>query len=142
MKKRWVLDPHSGGTKIPDAVQQETTRRLLAYAAKRYKGRYARLDIRFKGQFCYIDAYQEPDKSQKPYPGSGETVAEFHERLRNTPIHLFRLRYCGPHHGPKCWSLGFYTYSHEKYEPSFFRSGEMYGTAEEGLDVGAVYLEG
>ncbi|HEY3351715.1 MAG TPA: hypothetical protein VGQ83_00575 [Polyangia bacterium] len=34
------------------------------------------------------------------------------------------------------------TYSHEKYEPTFFASGELVGTPEEGLDVGAVYLQG
>ncbi len=33
------------------------------------------------------------------------------------------------------------TYSHERYEPSFFASGEQHGTPEEGLDVGAVYLD-
>jgi hypothetical protein len=136
-----VIDPHSGGSKIPEAVQRETTQRLLASAEKRFKRHYARLDIRYKGQFCYVDAYQEPDPSQKPYLRSGETVAQARDRLRNTPIHLCRLRYCGPHRGPGCWSLGFYTYSHEKYEPCAFRSGEMYGTVEEGLDVADVYLE-
>jgi hypothetical protein len=44
--------------------------------------------------------------------------------------------------GPDRWSVAFFTYSHERYEPSFFASGEQVGTPEEGLDVGAVYLTG
>jgi hypothetical protein len=139
VKKGWVLDPHSGGAKIPEAVQRETEKRLLAHAAKKHKGRYARLDIRFKGQFCYVDAYQEP---QEPvYVPRGEKLEAVRERLRNTPLHLCRLRYSGPHHGAKYWTLGFYKYSDEKYEASVFHSGDMYGTPEEGLDVGAMYLE-
>jgi hypothetical protein len=139
MKKSWVLDPHSGGAKIPEAVQRETEKRLLAHAAKKHKGRYTRLDIRFKGQFCYVDAYQEP--VEPLYVPSGRTIAEVRERLRSTPIHLCRLRYAGPQHGAKCWTLGFYKYSDEKYEAAFFHSGDMHGTPEEGLDVGAMYLE-
>jgi hypothetical protein len=134
----WVRDPHSGGVKIPNALQVETEQRLLTHAAKHYAGTYARLDIRFRGQFCYIDAYQEPDPKAKPPRGSEETVAAFRERLRNIPTHLCRLRYFGQNH----WSVAFYTYSHEKYEPSFLGSGNFYGTPEEGFDVGAVYLQG
>jgi hypothetical protein len=29
-----------------------------------------------------------------------------------------------------------------KYEPCVFENGSFYGTPEEGLDVGAVYLKG
>ena len=28
----WVYDPHSGGVKIPPAVQERTRQRILAYA--------------------------------------------------------------------------------------------------------------
>jgi hypothetical protein len=134
----WFRDPHSGGSKIPEALQAQTQQRLLRHATKNYAGSYARLDIRFRGPFCYIDAYQEPDPAAKPPRGSGETATEFRERLRNTPTHLCRLRYCGNDQ----WSLAFFTYSHEKYEPCVFGSGSFYGTPEEGLDVGAVYLQG
>ncbi len=34
--------------------------RILAHA-KHYAGRYARLDVRFKGALCHVDAYIEPD---------------------------------------------------------------------------------
>jgi hypothetical protein len=58
------------------------------------------------------------------------------ERLRSTPTHLCRLR----HFGPDRWSVAFFTYSNERYEPCFFQSGKPFGTPEEALDIGAVYL--
>jgi hypothetical protein len=58
----WVKnDPNAGGVKIPPAVQQQVKQRVLDYAAANYAGKYTRLDIRFRSQFCYIDAYKEPD---------------------------------------------------------------------------------
>jgi len=44
------------------------------------------------------------------------------------------------HFGPDRWSVAFFAYSHERYEATFFRAGEAFGTPEDGLDVGAVYL--
>jgi len=38
------------------------------------------------------------------------------------------------------WSLSFYTYSHERYEPCSYPNGEEFGTVEQAFDVGAVYL--
>jgi hypothetical protein len=134
----WVRDPHSGGVKIPDALKRQTEQRILAHAAKRYAGSYSRLDIRFRGALCYIDAYQDPAANAVPPPGSSETLAEFRERLRTSPLHLCRLRYCGQDQ----WSLAFFTYSHMKFEPCIFGNGTFFGTPEEGLDVGAVYLNG
>jgi hypothetical protein len=61
------------------------------------------------------------------------------ERLRNVPTHLCRLRYLGPYR--TAWSVAFFTYSHERYEPTFFENGELEGTPEEGFEVGAVYLQ-
>jgi hypothetical protein len=135
--RTWTRDPHSGGVKIPDALQDETKGRLLAHAEKHYAGTYSRLEIRFHNQFCYVDAYQEPEAGASPSPGSGETGAAYLERLRNTPTHLCRLRYCGQDQ----WSVAFYTYSHEKYEPCIMDNGSFHGTPEDGLDVGAVYLQ-
>ena len=132
----WLHDPHSGGVKIPEAVKASTVRRILAHAAKHYADRYARLDVRFRGALCYIDAYTEPDATGTSWKITGETKEQYLDRLRNTPLHLCRLR----HFGPDRWSCAFYTYSNERYEPCFLGSGEMIGTPEEGLDVGAVYL--
>ena len=41
---------------------------------------------------------------------------EFMDRLRSTPVHLCRLR----HFRKDEWSVAFFTYSREEYEPSFF----------------------
>jgi hypothetical protein len=132
----WVRDPHSGGVKIPETLKRATKARILAHAAKHYAGRYTRLDVRFKGALCYIDAYREPDASGTTWKITGETKEQYLDRLRSTPLHLCRLR----HRGQDRWSVAFYTYSHERYEPTFFASGEDIGTPEAGLDVGAVYL--
>lgn len=59
-QKQWVFAPDSGGKKIPDSKKREVTQRIEKYAAENYAGKYVRLDIRFRGQFCYIDAYTEP----------------------------------------------------------------------------------
>ncbi len=56
----WVYDPHSGGVKIPLAVQERTRNRILAYAEKHYAGKYTHIEVRFRGQLCYFDAYREP----------------------------------------------------------------------------------
>src|SRR5947209_8057471 len=117
----WVYDPHSGGKKIPPAVQERTRQRILAYAQAHYAGKYTRIEVRFKAQFCYIDAYTEPYVSPDfPPPGFPETREEFIERLRRPPTHLCRLRYFGDEDS---WSLAFCTYSHETYEPCFFNNG-------------------
>jgi hypothetical protein len=92
--KGWVFDPHSGGTKIPEALKEQTKRRILAHAKKHYAERYYRLDIRFKGPLCYIDAFIEPPDSVALPP--------------EEPTHLCRLR----HVGRDRWSVAFFTYSH------------------------------
>jgi hypothetical protein len=137
--KVWVYDPHSGGVKIPPAVRQRTADRIEKHARAKYSGTFTRLGTRFHGALCYIDAYTEP----VPPPAdllraTGETREEYLERLRNTPLHLGRIRYFGDENA---WSLAFYTYSHERYEPCVFENGTFHGTPEEAFDVGAVYLE-
>jgi len=136
----WVKnDPNTGGVKIPPAVQQQVKQRVLDYAAANYAGKYTRLEIRFRSQFCYIDAYKEPDCPPdfppKDFPVSRE---EYLERMRNSPIHLCRLRYFGD---AESWSLGFYTYSNEKYELCMFKNGSFYGTPEQAFAISAMYLQ-
>jgi hypothetical protein len=135
----WVRDPHSGGVKIPKRVQESTKQRILAYAKEHYAGKYTRLDIRFRSQFCYIDAYTEPNVPDDfPPPGFPESRETYLERMRNIPTHLCRLRYFGDE---ESWTFAFYTYSHEKYEPCIFDNGTFYGTPEEAFQSAAVYLE-
>lgn len=134
----WFYDPQSGGTKIPDAIKPRLCRRIWDHAAEYYAGKYNRIDVRFRGQFCYIDAYTEPyvEANYDPQP-LGESRESRIERLRNTPIYLCRLRYFGDENQ---WSMAFYTYSHEKYEPCVFDNGSWHGTPEEAFDASAVYL--
>lgn len=135
-RKCWVFSPDAGGTKIPDAVKLDVETRIRRIAERRFKGKYVRLDIRFKKQFCYIDAYREPvvGRLPKDWP---ETREEFIERLRNTPTHLCRLRYF--HDGQ--WGFAFYTYSHEKYELSVYPDGKFFGKPEDAFLASAVYLQ-
>lgn len=134
----WVYDPHSGGSKIPDSLKSRIRQRILAHAEQHYAGKYNRIDVRFRGQFCYIDAYIEPYVSEDYDPHLlGVSREEYIERLRNNPTHLCRLRYFGD---VNHWSMAFYTYSHDKYEPCIFNNGSWHGTLEEAFDTSAVYL--
>lgn len=137
-RKIWVYDPQSGGKTIPDTIKRRIRQRILYHAEKHYAGRYNRIDVRFRGQFCYVDAYTEPKVSRNYDPELyGESREKHIERLRNTPTHLCRLRYFGDENR---WSMAFYTYSHEKYEPCIFDNGSWQGTPEEAFDTSAVYL--
>jgi len=133
-RKQWVFAPDSGGTKITEALKTEIKQRIERVAQRRFKGKYTRLDIRFKGQFCYIDAYKEP-QVMKGWPPKDwpETREEFYERLRNTPTHLCRLRYFSDDR----WGFAFYTYSHEKYELSVYPNGEFFGKPEDAFVASA-----
>lgn len=134
----WVMDPHSGGNKIPEAVKRDTVTRVQSHAAAKYAGLYTRLDIRFRGALCYFDAYTEPEEPPEALLKiTRETAEQFVERMRASPLHLCRLRYFAVDR----WSLAFYTYSNERYEPCFYPNGTFFGSPEERLDVGAVYLE-
>jgi hypothetical protein len=138
MKKGWVLNPHSGGVKIPEAVKTATRNRILKYAEQHYAGKYSRIDVRFRNQLCYIDAYKEPfmppDYDAEQW---GESREARLERLRNLPIHLCRLRYFG---GEGQWSMAFFAYSSESYKPCYFPNGTFFGTPEEAFEASAGYL--
>ena len=130
----WVFDPNSGGIKIPPAVQADVGKRIRAVAGKEFKGKYTRLGIRFKNQFCYIDAYAGPVLTDGwPPAGWPETRAEYAERLRTTPVHLCRLRYFGNDK----WGFAFYTYSNEKYELSMYDDDQFTGTPERAFLISA-----
>jgi|SRR5579884_3326923 len=135
----WVFDPDYGGVKIPEAVKQRTEHRIRRVAAEEFAGRYTRLDIRFRGQFCYVDAYAEPDVTPNwPPPDWPETREEYVARLRATPTKLCRLRYFGDE---ERWGFAFYTYSNDRYESSVYPSGDFLGPPEEAFRTAAgVYL--
>jgi hypothetical protein len=56
----WEFGPNGGGKLVLQPVRKRTEARLRRYAEEHHSGRYTRLDIRFRAQFCYIDAYTEP----------------------------------------------------------------------------------
>ena len=137
-KGRAKLAPHAGSKPIPEAVQNAVRLRILNHAQANYAGKYRKIEVRFKGTLCYIDAFQEPGPdSERLAKLCGETPEQYKEGIRNTPVHLVRLR----HFDENRWSLAFYTYSNERYEPCFYPNGESFGTVEQAFDVGAaVYL--
>jgi hypothetical protein len=138
MAYTWVKDPHSGGVKIPDTVRKRVEQRIKDYANAHYAGKFNRIDVRFRGVLCYINAYLEPaEPGEKLLEITGETREQYFDRLRNYAIHLCRLRYFGDE---ESWSFAFYTYSNERYEPCMFRNGTFFGTPEEAFDIGALYL--
>jgi len=135
-RKHWVFSPARGGARVPEAVQRQVEARLQRYASQSFAGGYTQLAIRFHGQFCYIDAYTEPALPGPGWPPTDwpETREEYLARLRNTPVHLCRLRYFGDE---ERWGFAFYTYSSERYELSVFPSGEFFGPPEEAFAMAA-----
>ena len=134
----WTFAPDRGGKTIPESVKQDVIRRINSVAEKHFKGKYTRLDIKFKGQFCYIDAYNEPKVSKTWPPKNWPEPREVYiERLRNTPTHLCRLRYFDHDE----WGYAFYTYSNNRYEFSVYPNGEFKGKPEDAFMASAgVYL--
>jgi hypothetical protein len=111
----WVYNPHAGGVKIRPKLHARIRERIEAHAAKHRAGKFDRLNVRFHGALCYVDAIVD-----------------------SSPVHLVRLRYFG---NDDRWSLAFYTYSHERYEPCAFAEGSFLGSPEDAFDIGAVYLQ-
>jgi hypothetical protein len=112
--KVWCFDPQAGGVKIsPDKFQSIVDQ---AVAHEREQAWYPKfkLKIRFKGQFCYLDAFENGEEA--------------------SPIG--RLR----HFADKRWSLAFYAYSTMSYQPCVFSNGEWFGTLEDAIDICSVYL--
>ena len=133
-----VFDPDSGGIKISPNVKTDVEKRIIAIAEQEFKGKYTRIEVRFRSQFCYIDAFTEPLFTEGwPPEGWHKSREEYQERIRNTPTHLCRLRYFGDNK----WGFAFYTYSHDKYELSVYDDGDFFGTPERAFLISAeVYL--
>jgi len=137
--RTWTFNPNAKGKKIPQQVKTLIQARVCKHAASTCKGMYERLELRFRGDLCYIDAYREPDEpTLELLTFAGESASQYRERLANSPIHLCRVRYYGD---MESWGLAFYKYSSESYELCVFPSGEFRGTLEEAFDVGSVYLK-
>ena len=140
---RWVYDPDSGGVTIPKRLRSTIEARVETYAEENFAGHYTRMAVRFRGKFCYIDAYTEPEPLPEGFsPESwGETREEYMERMLKTPTHLCRLRYFGD---IERWSFAMYSYSNEKYRLAMLPSTkDFFGTIEQCLQTaGGFYLLG
>jgi hypothetical protein len=135
--KQWSFDPHHGGEPISLPLRNHLQQRLDRHAAMKYSGLYTRIELRFRGPLCYMEAYREPEE---PDPQLLRILKESREvymdRVRNVPVHLGRLR----HLSGDRWTYAFYKYSDEKYELCTFPNGTWFGSPEEAFDVGARYL--
>lgn len=132
-----VYDLHSGGIKIPERTKERVKQQILAYTKQHYRGNSHILNFVSANCYVILMPIQSRIRDDYPPPEHLETREEYRERLRNTPTHLCRLR----HFTADSWSVAFYTYSNEKYEPYFLANGELTGTPEECFEVGAVYLQ-
>ena len=136
----WTFSPHSGGTRVPAALQLDTRSRIEMYADRNYSGLYLRIDVRFRGALCYIDAFTEPAPPTADLLHSlNESREQYLARRRETPTHLCRLRYFA---GRNLWSMALYTYSNERFEPCVLPAGEHCGTPEECFDLAASFYLG
>lgn len=134
----WCFDPHSGGVKIAAATKPAIEARLQACFAKLGFAKSYRLDVRFRGALCYVDAYAlEPDAVLVRYwVSQGMDAEAARKRFLETSTKLGRLR----HFAMDRWSYAFFTYSHERYEATTL-NGEWTGLPEQGLEIGCRYLE-
>ncbi len=60
MSKGWVFTPQSGGRKASPLAQDRIRHRIEVYVETNYAGKYNRIDVHFRGQFCYVDVYVDP----------------------------------------------------------------------------------
>lgn len=107
-KKVWCFDPHSGGTRIPKEMHSKIIKDVHDFEKTRAWYPRIRLDIRFKSQFCYINTI-EKEENLSP---------------------LLRLRYFNTD-----WSIGFFSWASERYEPCVFQSGEWLGSIEDAIKL-------
>lgn len=111
----WYFDPHSGGTKIPVNHYQQIIDQVNLHEQKQKWFPKFKIQLRFKGQFCYLDGYKE---GEVPFP-------------------VGRVRYFDDN----SWSLAFYTYSNERYKPCLFRNGKWLGIIEDAIDICSTYFQ-
>jgi hypothetical protein len=112
--KVWCINPQSGGTKIPPDNYSLILAQAAAHEIKQAWYPEFKLKLRFKGQFCYLDGFKE---GKEPFP-------------------IGRLRYFQGNE----WTLAFYTYSNERYEPCVFQNGDWFGTLENAINICSMYL--
>ena len=111
----WVYDPHSGGKKIPEYNRELIIEQADKFSMTRPWYQEYEIKLRFRGQFCYLDGLKKSEKRAFP---------------------IGRLRYLRKDE----WSLAFFTYSNETYQPCVFQDGKWEGTLEAGMLVCEAHL--
>lgn len=99
VSRRWQFNPDSGGRPVPEIVRATTRAAVLDHANCHFAGRYREIDVRFRSQFCYVDAHLEPSA-----PPAGPTPPE---PDRADVMELCRLRFFDRDR----WSLALYSYA-------------------------------
>ena len=112
----WVFDPHSGGKSVPESMRESVRKKIVAEFERHGFAKDKEIQVKFRGAFCYVDA-QEPGCAG--------------------PTQLFRLRYFP---GRDSWSVAFFTYSNEQYQPCSFPSGKELGNPEDAVELARLYL--
>jgi hypothetical protein len=97
---------------VPDYIVNAVDERLKEHVRQNWPG-CARVTVRKRGAFVYVDAQGKDDPEPAP---------------------LCRLRYLG---SADSWEFAYFTWSREAYEPSFLDSGSPFGTPEECFDASA-----
>lgn len=113
----WYFDPQSGGNKIPVNKYETLRAQLQAFALTRKWFPKCQLSMRFRSQFCYVDVLEPGEASPSP---------------------LARLRYFGENE----WSMAFFTWSSERYEPCVLLNGKWQGTLEQVIEACEPFLLG
>jgi len=118
---------------IPEIARRQLTDRLETHARTAWGERCARVDVRFRGEYAYIDALERD-------PWISPTVTEQEmELIRETPTKLCRLTWTGD---TDSWGFAFYKYSDRRYEPSISLDGSFAGSPESCFDTAAqLYLQ-
>lgn len=118
---------------IPQMERRALADRLEAHARTAWDKRCVRVDVRFRGEYAYIDAL-ESDPWISPSASEKEQ-----ERIRQTATKLCRLTWTGD---PDLWGFAFYKYSDDRYEPSISLDGSFTGSPESCFDTAAqLYLQ-
>jgi hypothetical protein len=100
----------------PESTKISLRQRLTTHARKRWP-QVTNLDVRYRGQFAYVEA-QLADGTTQP---------------------LIRLRYGG---SAQHWGFGLYLASSDRYENQILPSGFPTGSPEEALDCACgLYLD-
>lgn len=135
VQRMWHFNPHGGGRPVPETVRQTTRTAIRDHAEAHFAGRYREIDVRFRAQFCYVDAYLEP--VERPTDGNPARLGTSAPEPVRDAMALCRLRFFDRDR----WSFALYSYAHERYDPAVFGNGEPFGPAVEGFDLAAhLYL--